>query len=693
MTASSLAPVRRAPVSAGARLGVVGVAVLGLAILAVLCGVHITQGTADVGFFDLVGILTGSGTDQQSAVLLASRMPRVLAGLAVGVALGAAGAALQSATRNILAAPDTLAVDAGAYAAVVAVAAFGLSLPGLLSGGVAFGGGLAAAAVVLALGGVRGASSSVRLVLAGSAIALGLASVTQAMLLLYSERLEGVYAWGGGTIALGSTEQLQLYAPVVVVGLLGLLLVGRRLDLLSLGDDESQLAGVDPRATRAAAVVLAVLLCAASVSIAGPIGFVGLCAPAAVRLLSRKVRGLARHRALVPMASLAGAIVVIGADVVVRGVIGAQAAVQVPTGAVTTIVGAVFLIVLAARAASRSATITEGLAHVRSRARFVTVLVVGIALLLAAVVGGMLLGDVRLLLGDVLNWLTDSAGRVVTTVLDTRTPRVLAALLAGAALALAGTIVQAIARNPLADPSLIGVSGGAGVGAVLVVTTVPMTSSWQIGVAALAGAAVAAALVFGLAGRGGLSQQRLVLVGIGVSAASAAFVTILLTATDPFNQTKALTWLAGSTYGRSFTTLVPVVIALVIAVVWLSRGSRRLDLLALDDDTPRVLGVALGAERLRALVVAVLLTAAAVSTVGVVAFVGLVAPHAARALVGARHRRVVPVAAVLGALLVTVADMLGRTLIAPTQLPAGVMTALIGAPYFVYLLWQSGRRR
>ena len=207
-----------------------------------------------------------------------------------------------------------------------------------------------------------------------------------------------------------------------------------------------------------------------------------------------------------------------------------------------------------------------------------------------------------------------------------------------------------------------------------------------------AGAALTALLVFGLALRGGLQQNRLVLIGIGVSAGLTALVAVVLTTTDPYNQTKALTWLSGSTYGRTFVSVLPLVIALALCLPLLAAFRRDLDLLTVDDDTPRVLGISLVRTRLPLLAAAVLLTAGAVSSVGVIAFVGLVAPHAARTLVGSRHARVLPVAALLGACTVVLADTIGRTVIAPAQIPAGIMTALVGTPYFIWLLWRSRAR-
>ncbi|PZF56913.1 hypothetical protein DEI81_15735, partial [Curtobacterium sp. MCBD17_013] len=213
--------------------------------------------------------------------------------------------------------------------------------------------------------------------------------------------------------------------------------------------------------------------------------------------------------------------------------------------------------------------------------------------------------------------------------------------------------------------------------------------SWGVAGAALAGAGVVAAVVFGLAARGGFRQDRLVLIGIGASAATTALIGLLIALTDPFSATKALTWLSGSTYGRTMPDVVPVVVALALGLVVVGLRHRALDLVSLDEDTPRLLGLRLPATRLLFLVTSVVLTATAVAAVGTIGFVGLVAPHAARALVGRRHARVVPVAVLLGAVLVCLADLLGRTVIAPAQIGAGLLTAVIGTPYFVWLLARS----
>ena len=670
----------------------------GAALAALLLGlVHLTQGTADVGPLDVLRTLVGTGdgaADQTVAVLVSSRLPRLLAGILVGVALGVAGAVLQSVARNPLASPDTLAVNAGAYVTVVAVAALGVSVPFYLQGGLAFLGGLAAAGLVLVIS-RAGADGPTRLVLAGSAIMLALHALTMVLLVLFEQETTGMFAWGSGSIVQSGTRTVALATPVVLAGLAACVLVVRRLDLLALGDDAASVLGIDVRRTRAFSVLVAVLLAAVAVTVAGPVGFVGLAAPVIARLVGRRVPGLGRHALLLPFAALVGVVVVIGADVLLRALLPGQASVVVPTGVVTTVLGAVILVWLARRlrdsgAGARGAG--GALGRPRSRARVVAVLVVLGVALVAAVVAGLLLGDRIVLLGDVANWAQGVAGRQVGFVLDQRVPRVLAALLAGAALALAGTIVQAVCRNSLAEPSLLGVTSGAGLGAVTMILLVPGVGIWPMSAAAGLGALVVFGLVYALSAKGGLGSERLVLVGIGAQAGTTALISLVVLVLAPWDVDLALTWLSGSTYGRSMSQLLPVALALLVVVPLAATYRRELDVLTLDEDTPRVLGLAVDRSRLVLLAAAALTTAAAVCAVGVVAFVGLVAPHAARALVGARHGRVLPVAMLLGALLVSVADTLGRVVIAPGQIPAGLGTALLGAPYFVWLLWRSRGR-
>ncbi|WP_026373798.1 iron ABC transporter permease [Agrococcus lahaulensis] len=666
---------------------------LGAALLVALLGLaawHVTQGTTQLGVPELLGWLGGERDD--SAVILESRLPRIAAAIVVGLALGAAGYAMQTITGNPLASPDTLAVNGGAGAAIALAAVFGVSLPGLGGAALAFGGGIVAAFAVVAIG--RGRGSTTQMVLVGTALALALQSVSTVAIILAEQETAGLYAWGVGRLSQNGIGTVAQLLPVVLLGIAALLLLARRLDVLALGEDAATTIGVGVGRLRLTTLVASVALAAAAVAIAGPIGFVGLAAPIVVRLLAARLPGAARHVVAIPLAALAGAVLVVGSDVLLRFALGGIRSMDVPTGVVTSLVGAVCIVVLARSMAGAAETESMTVLGARTlTARAWLPLVVAGALLAALAVGAVLLGDRMLLLGDVANWVAGRAGDAVRVTLDTRTPRVVAAVLAGIALALSGALVQAIARNALADPYLLGVAGGAGLGAIGVITLAPAAVGWAVAGGALTGGAAVGALVIALVGWQRLGSLRLVLTGLALSAGTAALTSMLIVVTDPYNRAKAIVWLAGSTYGRGFEDVVPVAAAIAVAVLALVWMHRDLDLAQLDESTPRLLGVRLPAVQVVALVLAVVLASTAVAAIGVVAFVGLVAPHAARALVGARHRVLLPLAALLGGSLTLLADTLGRTLIAPAQLPAGVMTALVGIPYFIWLVLQAGRAR
>ncbi|TLP75850.1 iron ABC transporter permease [Nesterenkonia sphaerica] len=682
----------RARFVAGAVLAIAAAA------LAVLSAVHLTQGTSAVSPWDLFAAVFTSGDPETSDGLRAlawdSRLPRLVGGLVVGAALGAAGCALQAMTRNPLASPDTLAVNAGAHLALTAAAAFGVSLPVLSSAALAFLGGGAAAGVVLALAGFS-EHAPIRLVLAGTVVAMGLASVTAALLMLYAQSTQGLFLWGAGTLNLSGISGLLPLLPVVAAAVIGLVLLARSTDVLSLGGATAQSLGVNVALLRAGLLLCAVVLSAAAVTMVGPLGFVGLCAPAIVRLASVKIIRFGRFAWALAASALAGALIVIGSDVTLRAVVfalaGPHMAVGIPTGVVTSLVGAVFLVVLALRVRSTGSSQEISalpLPHRITRSRRVLLSLAAAALLIVFVAAGLLLGDWWLRLGDIHLWLNGQAARAIEITLNFRAPRVAAAVLAGAVLAIAGALVQTVTRNPLADPGILGVAAAGGAGA-MVALILFSSSAWTMSAGAAVGAALAGLVVFLLAGSRNSSPERVVLVGIGVMTAAQAVSQLLISTTSPHRQAMAISFLGGSTFGATWSDLAPILLALVLAVPVVVLIRRELDIISIDDLTPRVLGIRLPGVRAAALTTAVLLSAAAVLGVGVISFVGLAAPHMARMLVGRRHRWFLPVSALLGAGLVSLSDTFGRTVIAPDQLPAGLVVAVLGPPYLLWLLKRS----
>ncbi len=324
----------------------------------------------------------------------------------------------------------------------------------------------------------------------------------------------------------------------------------------------------------------------------------------------------------------------------------------------------------------------------------VRALATGVVLLslLAGLIGWSAgLGSYPVPLSDVFAVLT-GAGSVdpqhALIVLEFRLPRTLTAALAGALFALSGTCLQAVTRNPLADPSLVGVSQGAGVAVLVLLIVFPGAAQGLAPALAMIGAFGVAGLMYALAGRDGASTVRFILSGIGVGAFLAAVSNLLITYGEVERVMGALVWLAGSVHAADWGEVRMLglwLIALLPLTLGLSRG---LNALLLGESVATGLGVALRPTLVLAVAVAVGAAAGAVAALGTLGFVGLVAPHIGRLLVGERQGMLLVVSALSGALLVTAADTLGRTAFAPVQIPAGIVTALIGVPYFLALLWQ-----
>jgi iron complex transport system permease protein len=269
-------------------------------------------------------------------------------------------------------------------------------------------------------------------------------------------------------------------------------------------------------------------------------------------------------------------------------------------------------------------------------------------------------------------------------VVRNRLPRAVVALLVGAALGLAGTVLQRVARNPLVSPDVIGIGAGASAGAVVVIVVVGAGSTAVVG-GALAGAAAAATAVYAIAARGGFSGYRLVLVGIGVTALANAAASFLLTRSDRYAALQAATWLVGDVAGRSWPDVLTVAAGLAVGAPPVLLLSRRLRLMELGDDVARALDGRIGAARATLVAAAVGLTALATAAAGPIAFVALVAPQVVRRVLGPRPAGLLPASGV-GALVVVAADLAARRLFSPYELPAGVLTAAVGAPVLLYLL-------
>jgi iron complex transport system permease protein len=273
-----------------------------------------------------------------------------------------------------------------------------------------------------------------------------------------------------------------------------------------------------------------------------------------------------------------------------------------------------------------------------------------------------------------------------------RLPRTIVAFLVGVGLAIAGTITQGITRNPLAAPEIIGVNAGATLAAVSLLVLLPNAPVSLLPFAAFVGALTVAILIYLLAWQGGSSPIRLILVGIGFDLIVGALTDIMITFGDIDTVSQALVWLAGSVYGRTWSQVMALIPWIIIFGLMALLLTRELNTLNLGDEVARGLGSQVEWQRGLLLLTSVALAGASIATAGAVGFVGLMAPHLGRQLVGASHEGLLPVSAMMGGMLVVIADLLGRVLFAPLELPCGIITAAIGAPYFVYLLIQTRQR-
>ncbi len=308
---------------------------------------------------------------------------------------------------------------------------------------------------------------------------------------------------------------------------------------------------------------------------------------------------------------------------------------------------------------------------------------------LASLLIALAAGSVAVSSDDLLSALAGHAGGVAAEVVrELRLPRALAAFACGGLLALAGSLMQVLLRNPLADPYVLGISGGAAVGALgALFAGLPLLA---VNGSAFTGALGATLLVFGLArGDGSWTQTRLLLTGVIVAAGCGAVVALLLSLAEDTALRGMLFWLMGDLAHAG--TPWPALILLVLALMAALPCARDLNLLARGELVARTLGVQVAHLRGGIYLLASLATAVAVTTAGSVGFIGLIVPHLVRLAVGNDQRVLLPAAALAGGALLTLADTLARTLIAPQQLPVGVLTALIGVPVFLFLMTRNPR--
>ncbi len=629
------------------------------------------------------------GDTVQHEIVRSIYLPRIAIGILAGASLAVAGVLFQTLTKNPLASPATLGVNAGAYFFVVLGAVL-LPSAFFMNGFVmAFAGGALAAIFVFVMSGGFHATP-VKMALAGMILTLLFSSLTSIFQIFYETETSGLFLWGNGSLVQQDWRGVLFAIPILILVTCVALLLSGKMDILLLGEEKAASLGENIKQTQVVLFILAVGLTATTVSVVGPIGFVGLIAPHLMRLI-----GFRKHRPLILASLLWGANILLFADILGRVL--DPTLKEVPVGSVTALIGAPWLIYLIFRHRSMfrrtKETMTLGGSNRKKRIPYKWLIVLGLAGLVISFIFGVVASGQGLQWAETWQALTNPDNHGLRfIVLELRMSRVLVALVCGLLLAMSGLIFQGILRNPLADPSVLGVTAGAGMGAILVLFLFTNISVALLPVGAIAGAVLAIAIVLILGWKLSFQPSALALIGIAVSSFASAIIQLFITRFN-MNAAGALTWLSGSTYATGFPELqlyllIPLLILLPVSFIYM----KRLNVLGLGEDEAVNLGENVSQTRIVLAIIATVAAASSVAAVGTIGFVGLVAPHLARLLSGYDNRKIYGLSLLFGGILLVVADTFSRVILFPKEIPSGLVVALIGAPLFLWLMNRQHNR-
>ncbi|MBJ8018838.1 Fe(3+)-hydroxamate ABC transporter permease FhuB [Bacillus cereus group sp. N34] len=660
----------------------------GAALLLLLFFIHIGQGQANISYSMIIDALISPNQSLEHQTLITLRLPRAVIAILAGGALAASGVILQTLTENPLAESSTMGIHSGAYFFLVAATIFlpkGLQINSLLF--TFIGGAITALFVYRISGGKKG--TPLRMALAGMVVTLMLSAFTGTMQLFYENETAGLFLWGAGSLIQNNWDGVQFAFPFIIISFLVLLFMSRKLNVLLLGDDVAVSLGEKTAVTRFIAFIAAIFLTAVIVTVVGPIGFVGLVAPHLMRLI-----GYRQHFTLLLSSFLWGAVLLLGADVVGRLIDPTGA--ELPVGAVTAMIGSPWLIYLVYRMMKSKQYMNDNGANAAGASSryysYKKVIIISITLCIVTIALGVTIGS-NAYIESITNVISGQLTQFdKNMMMNLRLPRMLVAAIAGACLAISGLVFQGILRNPLADPSIIGISSGAGVGALTIMYVFPALPGFFLPIGAFIGGLLAVGIVLFFSWKSGFSPTALALIGIGISALGSAIIQIFIVRAN-LNVAAALTWLSGSTYARGWNHLENIILypsLILIPIIFFLM--KQLDVLVLGDDLATGLGQPVNKTRLALIVLATLLASINIAAVGTIAFLGLVAPHLARIVVGMNHQRLFVCSALFGAILLSIADLLGRTIAYPKEIPSGLVVAVLGAPYFLWLMRKSGKK-
>lgn len=623
---------------------------------------------SEIGFFALF-----QPSDNLELLLVQNyTLPRIVMALLAGGILGFASLLLQQVLANPLASDYSLGISSGSQFALFLTAIFA---PQWLENGstfIALLGALLSLLLVLSLA-MRKSMSALLLILAGLVVNLYFGSFSAMMMLFYPEEARGLSQWGAGSLVQDSwRDSLWLMAQAVPAFVLVAILI-RPLTILLLNDSNARSLGVAVGKLRLIGVLIASFLIAIVVSAVGMLGFIGLGAATIVRQL-----GVRTLNAQLIMAFGFGALLLGVTDLLLQ-LLAHFKAVNLPTGSVTALLGTPLLLWLMFKAVPHSGRVQE--AHLQN-IRKISPLVIGVVGLgfMATLWGALFIGNGNS--GLALTDITTSWGREL---LEIRYPRVLVALSVGVLLALAGVILQRLTLNPMASPELLGVSSGAAMGVLVVLFLFSAQQTEYFWLAGVLGSLAALVVITLINQKSGMLPEKVLLTGIALSAFFDTLQRLAIAGGDP-RANQLLAWTSGSTQSVNAELAMLFVIVSILLLLFSLVFSRWLDLLALQAPMAQALGLNLKRTRLILILFSAVLTALATLIIGPLSFIGLLVPQIARFLGATKSHHQLLFSALLGGLIMVLADWFGRQIMFPYEVPAGLVATLLGGTYFLLMV-------
>jgi iron complex transport system permease protein len=625
---------------------------------------------------NLTSLLQPNWLSDNSIKLHLTWWPRLFTTLICGAALATAGLLMQQVLRNPLASPTTLGVASGASFSLMMATLYAPWLIELSHSLVAMTGGLMAMGIVFALSWRRALSPTI-VVISGLILNLYFGAFSSVLLIMNQEKLAGLMIWGAGSLTQTGWGNVAYLAPRIFALILIAFLFVKPLTLLQLSESGAKSLGVSLAKLRVICLGLAVLLTSLVVATVGIIGFIGLAAPAITRLI-----GVHRLLPKFLVSMLIGALLLTLTDLAIQRLPGLMS-IMIPTGAATAALGAPLMLWLLPKLAMRSQTHTETILTRHSeQGRYLSKYTIWIAL--GIVFTGLFIFSSLSIGNNGWSWIFTTHN---WSVLEWRLPRLLAAILAGAMLATAGTIIQRLSGNPMASPEVIGISSGTALGVIVVLFSGLSSSLTGMYIGGFIGALCAVGLIILLNRKSGFQPEKVLLTGVAITALMGAVQSIVLAGGDPRSY-QLLAWLAGTTYYVTTDALIPLTTVTIILIAIGFICHRWLDILPLGEASTRALGINVSRSRMLLLLLVSGLTVSATLVVGPLSFIGLMAPHLARLLGFSRAKEHLVASIMVGSTLMLFSDWLGRQILYPQDIPTGMVASIIGG---LYLMW--GLRR